>query len=370
MSPLAVLLAVRAGTDSFGAAGVAAGAFAACNAASAPVLGRMVDRMGQRPVLLGAAAGQGLALVVVSALASRGGAIPLLVLASAASGALVPPTSACARALWREVAQTPRQRESAYALEAISQEVAFTTGPILVAACAALASPNSALLVAAALSVVGNGVFASSRLAATRPGPRPHEAHDRRFPAQRRLRAVLASVAFVGVAFGGIQVGITALAVDLRADHAAGVLLGACGLGSFVGGVFYGGRAWRGSLDRRYVALLLLGAIAAVPLLLASALTPALAASTLAGIAYAPALSCHYALVELFAPRLAITEAFTWSNSALISGMAVGTAMAGWLVDASSKDAAFVLITMSMLCAAAVGGMHRIAPGPVLDVQR
>jgi MFS family permease len=363
MSPLAILLAVREATGSFEAAGIAAGAFAACNAAAAPVVGRMVDRIGQRPVLLGAAAGQGIALVALAFLASDGAGAVALVAVSAVAGLLVPPTSACARALWPHVARTASQRETAYALEAVSQEVAFTSGPLNVAAGIALGSESTALLLAAACSVVGNGLFAATTLAGGQRGDR-EPAHHGGVLSQPRLRMVLISVSFVGIAFGGIQVGVAALAVNLHESEAAGVLLALTGLGSLIGGLAYGARAWRGSIDRRYVLCLLGAGISAVPLLLAGSLELAIVLAVVSGVAYAPALSCHYALVQGLAPRQAITEAFTWSNASLISGSALGSALAGWLVETWSEDAAFLLIVVSMGLGALVAMTPRVAsPG-------
>src|SRR5215212_8434323 len=49
---LALLLHVRALTDSFAAAGAAVGSYLAASAVSAPIIGRWIDRRGARPALI------------------------------------------------------------------------------------------------------------------------------------------------------------------------------------------------------------------------------------------------------------------------------------------------------------------------------
>jgi MFS family permease len=364
MSPLAVLLAVREATGSFGPAGLAAGALAAANGVSAPVLGRMVDRIGQRRVLLGASLGQAAALLTLALLTALSASAVWLVVLAAVAGMLVPPTAACVRALWPEVARTPLQRESAYALEATTQEFAWVAAPILVAGGIAVSSAVAVLVLAATLSLVGNGVFASTRLSQDRRG-QPPVAGGSGLLSDRRLRVILASAGLIGLAFGALQVGMSALAEVLGAPDTGAVMVAASGVGSLTGGILYGSRAWRGSLDGRYVVFLALSGLAAAPLLLASSLPVAIVLSGLAGVAYAPALSCHYALVEGLTPAHAITEAFTWSNAFLISGTAIGIAVGGWLVEIAVADAAMALVCASLLLAAAAAAVRPAPRRPI-----
>src|SRR5919108_6205951 len=58
MAPLAILLLVRGATHSYAAAGIAVGVSAFATAGCAPMLGRLVDKLGRRRVLLPLAAGQ------------------------------------------------------------------------------------------------------------------------------------------------------------------------------------------------------------------------------------------------------------------------------------------------------------------------
>ena len=104
MLSLAVLLLIRGRTGSFALAGLAVGAFALANAAVAPIQGALVDRLGQPRVLGACSGGQSLLLVLLVAAAQARLPSALLIGIVGLAGALVPPSMACARALWTQLA--------------------------------------------------------------------------------------------------------------------------------------------------------------------------------------------------------------------------------------------------------------------------
>src|SRR5579862_1373644 len=69
MSSLAILLLVRVQTGSFASAGIAVGAFTLTNAATSPLQGMLIDRLGVRRVLVAFASGYtaGLVALVIAA---------------------------------------------------------------------------------------------------------------------------------------------------------------------------------------------------------------------------------------------------------------------------------------------------------------
>ena len=140
MFSLAILLFVHGKTGSFLAAGVAVGAFSLASALIGPLLGALVDRHGQTPVLLPAAAVQAALLVALVLVAEAGAAAATIVALAALAGAALPPIGGCMRALWAEVAHG-EELETAYALDATTQETIWTLGPLLVGLTAGFASP-------------------------------------------------------------------------------------------------------------------------------------------------------------------------------------------------------------------------------------
>src|SRR5947207_11095753 len=84
MYSLAVVLMLSKETGSFALAGGAIGAFAVSSGASAPVLGRLIDRVGQTPVLLSCAVGFPVSVAALLAVAKGGGqTVPVLACACA-----------------------------------------------------------------------------------------------------------------------------------------------------------------------------------------------------------------------------------------------------------------------------------------------
>ena len=100
MVALSLVLLLRERTGSFALAGVAVGAFALSSAAVAPLQGILVDRLGQPRVLVACALGQATVLVLLVLAAHMRLPSATLVVLVAFAGALVPPSMACARALW------------------------------------------------------------------------------------------------------------------------------------------------------------------------------------------------------------------------------------------------------------------------------
>src|SRR5581483_7473004 len=135
------------------------------SAASAPVVGRLIDRLGRARVLVPCSVlyGTALALLVVGA-ELHAGSVALVGLAGLA-GALLPPIAPTLRALLRDVFTEVAVRERAYALEAVAQEIIWIVGPLLVAAVIAVASPAVAILLLGADSAIGTLLFVRAPLA-------------------------------------------------------------------------------------------------------------------------------------------------------------------------------------------------------------
>ena len=354
---LAILLFVRAQSDSFLVAGLAVGAFTALAAAMAPLQGALIDRLGQLRVLVPCAAGQGLLLIALVALGSGVPAALEIALAGAA-GALTPPVSACLRVLWPGLAG--EAREAAYALDAMTQEIIWVLGPLLVAATIGLASPGAAVLMSAAITIFGTALFASAPLSRSWRGERVRHARGSAL-SSRPLRALLGSVLAMGATIGAIEVGLPALASHLHSHALAGVLLALWSIGSMAGGALYCARVWRSELAARHAGLLAAMAILTAPLLLADSLPWGMALSVLGGLAIAPTFSCQYSLVSALAPAGRVAEAFTWQTAALVGGIAAGSALAGALVEIGGCYLSFALgcLTAMTACLIAVRGSQQ-----------
>ncbi len=362
MSSLAVLLLVHLKTGSFATAGVAVGAFTLSSAATTPLQGRLVDRLGGPPVLVAFAVAQAAGMVALVVAAQLRAAAGVLIALAGVAGSLTPPLSASVRALWPRVARSPATLDAAYQLDATSQEVIWTCGPLLVAAVVAAGSPAVAVLLSGAITVAGTLLFATapatSRWRGTgRDAPRSSAITN---PA---LRVVLAATVLLGLGIGAVEVALPALAVHHGSHAAAGVLLGLWSIGSMVGGLTYGGRLGGTRMTARYISLMLVVAITTAPLIVVDSLAAAIPLSLLAGVGFAPLMACQYTLVGRLADRRTVTEAFAWTSTALVSGLAAGNAAAGALVQNGGIARAFALGSLAQVVAAliALAGRRQLA---------
>lgn len=350
MASLAILLLVRETTHSYAAAGLAVGAYTLANAVCAPIQGRLVDRFGRAWVLVPSACAQASLLAGLVVAANAGGDGAVLVALAGMAGAFAPPIAPTVRALLRDVFHDPHVLDSAYALDAVLQEVIWTVGPLVVAVVIAVASPSVAVLLLGLIYVVGTSIFVLSPLA--RGSQRRRPAHDRGSAlASAALRTLLLPVAMMGISLGGIEVGLPSLALHAGSRPASGVLLAAWALGSMVGGLWYGSRHWQAPLSDRYRTLLILATVSSAPLIAARSIPEGIVFSLLAGLTTAPVFSCQYGLVSRAVVRGTETEAFTWISAALIGGLAAGTALGGAAIAADGVSAPFVLATAAYVLA-------------------
>ena len=231
-------------------------------------------------------------------------------------------------------------RETAYTLESVVQEFVWVTGSALVAAVIAFAYPGTAVLLSSAMCISGT---AAVRQLPGRAGRGSRGARQGRAPvlAIAELRTMLGPIFLNGLAIGAIGVGLPALALHAGSRPASGILLALWSAGSITGGLWYGSREWHASLTARYRALLWTGVICMAPLIAARTIPEGLVGAVLAGLVIAPVFSCQYALVGRSVPSGVETEAFTWVSSALVGGLAAGSALGGGAVAAAGVGAPF-----------------------------
>jgi MFS family permease len=362
MFSLAILLFVREQTGSFLVAGLTVGTFTLAGAMMSPLAGALVDRLGQSRVLPACALGQVSLLVALVGTVRSGAPVVAILVIAALAGSLLPPISGCIRALWSVVAPDAAALELAYSLDAVTQEVIYTAGPLLVGTVSVLASPTAAVLLCAVITGAGTLFFAASPLSRAARGS------DARRPRagvllSPGLRALLVSVVLGGMVIGALEVGLPALAVHLRSRGYAGVFLALFSLGSMAGGLLYSARSWRGSVVTRYGSILLAMAYSVIPLLAVNSLAAGLFASAVAGLGVAPMLASQFSLVGTLAPADSATEAFTWHRGATVGGIACGSALGGALIDAAGAGGSFALActAAALACALAALGRDRIA---------
>jgi MFS family permease len=303
----------------------------------APLLGRLMDRYGPRPILAVTAVTYPIALSIV-ALLGAGGAAPAVVAAAALlAGASLPPITVCMRALYPRLVPEPRLLKAAYSLDSALVELVFVMGPSLVALLVGLGVPVAAVVVAGACGSLGAVLFLRARAARQWQIPAPHgERHLLGPLARPGLRGVLVSVLFYACAFGLFEMAVTGFAASHGVPAAAGVILAIAATGGVLGVLSFGSHEWKIAPRSQWLALMvamLCGLLLLIPIdnLYLFAATGLLAASPMAAV-----IAAQSVLVSTLAPKGMLAESFTWSATALLTGVSSGIAAGGALLEVAS----------------------------------
>lgn len=333
LTGLAILLLVQTATGSFARGGAATACYVLGLAMVAPALGRLIDRYGPRFTLFACAFAFPAALIAL-VLAVHQLASPLLILASAAAaGASFPPITVCMRTYFRQRLGDDARLAAAYSLESVLIELIFIIGPMLVALFVAVASPSIAVLFSAVCGCTGTLIFLRSSPLRTWRTERRATPSLLGPLAQPGFLPLIAVILCYSMAFGLLEIGLTAYATEKSEPALAGVLLGLMSTGSALGGLAYGSRSWHFPLGRQFALLLALMGAGLAVLALPWSPWPFAMWSLFAGVVMAPALIIQSMLVAKTTRAEHVTEAFTWSASALLTGVGIGVAAGGTLLE-------------------------------------
>jgi MFS family permease len=376
MTSLSIVWLVRAGTGSYATAGLVTGAFAAADALAGPQVGRLIDRYGQTRVLPPALLAHALAVAAVVATALDDGPAWLLTAGGALVGATLPQFSAAAAARWSALLDGSRRPAlpTAYALESLSNNVAYLVGPALVSTVAASGRPVLGTLSAATLTVSGGLLLAAQRRTAPTVTAGATEHRRIRRALLRTDFAVLVGVnATIGAFFGTMSIAVTAFAVERGTPGMAAALFGASNGTGLIAVVIYGrcavrrpGGARHGPvgdglrLRRTEPGLQLTAWTAALGIgslpLLAHDWVPAVTAGVvLTALAVPVVLMIDSLLAAATVDRAVLTEAFAWLGSASAAGSAAGAAAAGQAVDAVGARGGLLAAVVAAGAAAVLG---------------
>jgi MFS family permease len=345
MIGLGVVLLVVAETGRYGRAGALSATFALVNAGAAPAIARLVDRLGQRRVLLRAVPLHLVALVGFIVVASRDAPTWTLVVTIVVAALAAPSIGSLVRARWGYVLGDDPRLGTAYALESVLDELIFVLGPLIVTLLATLVAPQLGLLTAGVLLATGTGLLVSHRV--SEPPPSPHAGDHPSALRSEGLPPLMAVMVFVGGVFGAVEISAVAFADEAGHRGLAGPLLACYAGGSMLSGIAFG--SVRGLLPPR--RSLLLGAavmtatVVALPFVSNTWLLAALL--VLAGVGIAPTLISAFSLSERVVPAAALTEGLTWMTTALVIGFSAATWLSGRLVDSAGVPWAFAVATGS-----------------------
>jgi MFS family permease len=353
MYGLGTVLLLVSLTGHYGTAGTVAGAGSIGYAVLSPGIARLADRRGQGRVLLVQVAVFALAFAAFLTSAELRAPFAVLLLTGVVAGGLMPSMSSMVRTRWSWVlGGDSAGLQTAFAVESVNDELIFVIGPALVTLLATQLFAASGVGTASVLAITGTLAFALQRRTEPKtpepktPEPRP-ESRARRGPRWPSLPAaglVTLSPAFLalGSMFTSVDLSTVAFATERGHRPLAGLILGTFAFGSAVGGLWYGSRHWRSPLGRRFIVTATLTVAGVATFSVMPGLLALDAVCLLAGLAIAPTLIAGYGILERQAPPNRTTEAMAWLGSTISVGIALGSAIAGHLIDAYGARVGYV----------------------------
>jgi MFS family permease len=376
MTPLGVLILVESERGTYALAGLVSGVYAIGAALGTPLWGRLMDRFGQLRVLLPTALTSAALLALLALATTRGAPDHLLLVVAAGVGVSYPPIGPALRSSFRIVLPHPDARRVAFALDATSVELAFVLGPLLLSVLLLPGISALPLLVTAGLLGVGGigycltGV-ARSATARTQQAAAGHDATAVPSGPRTALTAagvpvVLAVMLVISIGFGQLDTSMAGTAdLALGSTERVGILFAAIAGGSTLGGLAYGARTWSHSERRAVPRLLavfatLLGVLAVLLATGTTQLVVLLPVLFLTGLTIAPALIMQQALLDQLVPPARLNEAQSFLSASNTAGAALGTAIAGVVIDVAGLSWSFGGAALGVAAAAVVARVaHR-----------
>jgi MFS family permease len=388
MYALGTVLLIASLTGHYGIAGTVAAAGSVGYALCGPFVAQLADRLGQRRVLVPQTVIFTASSCAFIACAELGAPVWVLLTTGGLAGASMPSTGSMVRTRWSVLlGGNARRLHTAFALESVNDELIFVIGPALVTLLATQLVPASGIGTSIVLCVMGTLLFAAQRGTEPAPRPRPAAAQgplagQHPTPGQplaagrRRLRRpqmpavglITLSPTFLllGSMFATIDLSTVAFATERGHRPLAGFILGTYAFGSAVGGLWYGTRNWRAPLGRRFVATMALTVAGVSTFWIMPGLLALDTVVLVAGMAIAPTLIAGYGILERQAPPHRSTEGMAWLGSTISVGAAIGSAVAGNVIDAAGARWGFIYAAGCGVLAVLISlaGLTRLSTGP------
>lgn len=350
MTGIGIVLLVSLTTGSFGLAGLLTAAGTVTGAVVAPLWGRATDRVGQARVLLLAVVINTLSVALLVTAVELAWPLAVSLVAAIGVGAGFTLAGSAVRARWTLRLNDSPLLNTAFALEAMLDEVVFIVGPVLVTFLATALHPALGVSVSAVIGLIGAIALAVQRSSQPpiRPTSRDGNAGSSRLPWRVLLPVAIASAA-LGMVFGGMEVNVVAFAKEAGVLRYAGLILMAWAFGSLVAGAVSGAITWRASPAKRFRVGASLLALSLLPLPFVGHPVVLALLLTLSGIAIAPTLIASVAVTQSSVDQNRLTEALAWISTGMAAGVAIGAAAVGHVIDSLGAQAGFVAVAIAGL---------------------
>lgn len=332
MLSLAFLLHIERIHHSYGAAGLVLGAMSIGQAIAGPMTSRLMGVLGMRTVLWTTLA---LCSVAVAAIGVFVMPIPVTMAVAFFAGLSMPPIQPAVRTIYPKMVNS-RQLTPLFSLDASAQEIIWIAGPVAITFVSTQIGTVEGILMSVAIMLLGGFWFISS----------PEVGRVRIPRSKRRFGMVLARppvllATVVGFLLIGSCAAVEAGVVANFGEGSpfAGIVLAIWSLGSLVGGLAFGHVPIGPWATARRMLIVFVGVVISTFMLWSWwGLSLSL---IIAGLGIAPALAVLFAIVSASVKFSDTAEAYGWVGTGQLIGAALGSALAGFLIDANGPVGAF-----------------------------
>ena len=343
MIGLGIVLLVSLQTGSYALAGALSATEALANAAVGPLIGRAIDRKGQHRILPLMTGGHIAALILFVVLVQRQAPVPLLFVAVALQGGLMPNIGAMIRARWAYLlVGEPRQLRTAFAYESVVDEAIFVIGPPVATVLAISLVPWGTLAACALLLGLGVVLLVPQRGTEPPPAQKAVNGAGSALRYQGLLPLVIVFILLGGL-FGSFEVVTVAFADEAGNKGLAGVLLALYSLGSAGAGLALGAMHFTVPLHRQLLVATAALALVTLPFPFIGSTWMLAVVCLLSGLAVSPVMISAFALTERLVPNARLTEGLIWTNAGLGLGIAFAAAGAGSVIDNYGASTAYFI---------------------------
>lgn len=352
MMVVGVLTLVASATGSVALAGLTSGVVGVGVVVAGPIIGDLVDRHGQRAVLVPVGLANGILLALFPVVVLTGMPEPLVLVAAALIGLSAPQAAALSRtrlvAIARDRVHGARRERTlsrVMSYESAADETAFVIGPVLVGVLAAFLAPWVPIAVAAVLSFAFVTAFALHPTAVLADGD-PAVATERApwSAVLSRPVLILAAATFgVGLFFGSTLTSLTAFAQSAGDGELAGLLYGLMGVGSAALALTVMLLPARFSLRARWLVFGGVLVASAAGYALSRDLPAVIVMLCLMGLGVGPTLVTLFSLAGQRSPVGRSASVMTLLGSSLTLAQALSSAVTGALAEATSAQVAMAL---------------------------
>ncbi len=254
------------------------------------------------------------------------------------------------RRRWIWVLPDHSLKTTAYSFEALVDEIIFVFGPLIATFLSTSITPEAGLIASMIFVVIGQPALAS--LKETEPPANKNVQRNSVSIIRRKsAQAIVLPIFFVGAYFGSIGICVVAFTNSIDRPGLTGPILAIWALGSGVAALFNGIIKWKLNHAQLFIYFLAFLAFTSLGFLFADSPLTLTIVLFFNGLGIAPFLVTAYSVMEDEVSTDELTEAMTWVITGTPTGGAIGSAIAGQVIDDFGTSQGFLVPVIALFIA-------------------